>query len=177
MGGISAYAIPEILPEVSGLSQENDLITLMAITQFGHRFVLWPHRWNTLQLDCTLDWKLVPFSEASAEQLPDEFGVYAFLIQPQIASLNLTYLMYVGKTDRTFRERFREYLRERDSGKIRPKLLKILPQYPDHLFFAYAAAPSGYSPADLETALLHAFVPPGNDQLDAEFTRADKAFL
>jgi hypothetical protein len=85
--------------------------------------------------------------------------------------------MYIGKTDRNFRDRFREYLRERDSGQIRPKLLKILPQYPGHLFFAYAEVPVGHSPKDVETALLHAFVPPGNDQLDAEFTRADKAFL
>ena len=159
------------------MSQENDLITLTAITRFGHRFVLWPDRWNALQLGYPLDWKIVPFSEASASQLPEEFGVYAFLIQPQIANLSLTYLMYVGKTDRTFRDRFREYLRERDSGQIRPKLLKILPQYPNHLFFAYAVVPTGYSPAAVETALLHAFVPPGNDQLDAEFSRADKAFL
>lgn len=159
------------------MSQYNDLINLDAINRYGHRFVLWPHRWANLQLACNLDWKVVPFSEASEALLPLALGVYAFLIRPQLASLDLTYLMYVGKTDRTFRERFREYLRERDSGQIRPKLLKILPQYPDHLFFAYAEVPAGHSAKDVETVLLRAFVPPGNDQLDAEFMRADKAFL
>jgi hypothetical protein len=120
---------------------------------------------------------MVPFADSSETLLPPALGVYAFLVRPQLASLDLTYLMYVGKTDRTFRERFREYLRERDSGEIRPKLLKILPQYPAHLFFAYAEVPAGYSAGDVEKALLRAFVPPGNDQLDAQFMRADKAFL
>lgn len=159
------------------MPQYNDLIALEAITRYGHRFVLWPDRWAKLQLACNLDWSIVPFSEASETLLPLALGVYAFLIRPQLVGLDLMYLMYIGKTDRTFRERFREYLKERDSGQIRPKLLKILPQYPDHLFFAYAEVPAGHSAKDVETALLRAFVPPGNDQLDAEFMRADKAFL
>ena len=159
------------------MSQHNDLIALDAIARYGHRCVLWPDRWSGLQLTCSLQWQIVPFTEASAASLPDTLGVYAFLIRPKLASLDLAYLMYIGKTDRTFRERFKEYLRERDSDQIRPKLLKILPQYPDHLYFAYAAVPPGHSSRDVEIALLHAFVPPGNDQLDAEFTRADKAFL
>jgi hypothetical protein len=84
--------------------------------------------------------------------------------------------MYVGMTNRPLRQRFSEYLQERDSDHIRPKLLRILPLYGEHLFFAFAAAPSGHTPEAIEAQLLAAFIPPGNDQINAHVNRIRKAF-
>jgi hypothetical protein len=68
-----------------------------------------------------LSWSLYPFSEASRDQIPQQQGVYAFLIVPAIAgNLSVAYLMYIGETDRTLRTRFGEYLREARSERIRP---------------------------------------------------------
>jgi hypothetical protein len=83
----------------------------------------------------------------------------------------------VGETERTLHDRFAEYLIEAKSDKIRPKLLRILPLYPDHLMFACAPIPAGVAPKNIESALLEAFLPPGNDQVPATVRRPRKAFL
>ena len=70
-----------------------------------------------------LTWSLFPFQDASRSQIPNAPGVYAFLIVPNIAgNLNVSYLMYIGKTDRPLRQRFAEYLLEAKSDRIRPNL-------------------------------------------------------
>jgi len=159
------------------MSQENDLIAGALLTYHKHEVVLWPDRWGALRLPTDLIWTTVPFSAESTSAIANAPGVYAFVIQPKTSLTLLTsYLMYVGKTDRTLSQRFREYLRERDLGNIRPKLLRILPLYGEHLFFAFAPVPTGYSPADIETALLEAFIPPGNDQINVHVNRIRKAF-
>jgi hypothetical protein len=124
-----------------------------------------------------LAWVTLPFKDSSRPSVPDAPGVYAFLVVPNIAgNLNVSYLMYIGKTDRPLRRRFVEYLREAQSNKIRPKLLRVLPLYSDHLVFACATTPTGTSPKDVEAALLTAFSPPGNDQIPGTVGRARKAF-
>jgi hypothetical protein len=84
--------------------------------------------------------------------------------------------MYIGETGRTLRERFAEYLVEARSDKIRPKLLRILPLYPDHLVFACAPLPANIAPKDVESALIEALLPPGNDDVPATVRRPRKAF-
>ena len=159
------------------MPQLNDLISGAMLTTHRHEVVLWPERWAALQLPANLTWTVLPFSPQSAPTISDSAGVYAFLVRPQCAlTLETSYLMYVGKTDRQLRQRFREYLRERDSGQIRPKLLRILPLYGQHLFFAFAPIPMGYTTTAIESALLTAFIPPGNDQIDAHVNRIRKAF-
>ncbi len=136
-----------------------------------------PRLWSSLSLAQTLSWSLFPFNDSSRSSIPDQQGVYAFLILPVIAgNLNVSYLMYIGETERTLRDRFGEYLLEARSDKIRPKLLRILPLYPDHLVFACAPLPLGIVPRDLESALIEAFLPPGNDDVPATVRRPRKAF-
>ena len=159
------------------MPQVNDLIDGAQLTTHTHEFTLWPRQWTPLQLPPGLQWTVVPFSALSTDAIADVPGVYAFVIRPQTPlTFETSYLMYVGKTDRPLAVRFREYLRERDSGEIRPKLLRILPLYDRHLFFAFTPVPAGSTPAGVEAALLSAFIPPGNDQIDAHVNRIRKAF-
>ena len=141
--------------------------------------MLFVEGWKTYQQK-TFDnakWTTRIFRKETAKHIPEKPGVYAFLILPNAAGdLNVSYLMYVGETDRTLRERFREYLREARSDKIRPKLLRVLPLYPDHLFFACCPLPIDVAPTAVEAALLQAFLPPGNDQVPASVRRPKRAF-
>lgn len=158
------------------MTQFADLEASGEMMMHSHKMIMVPRLWSALSIP-SLSWTAYPFRDASQSQVPAQPGVYAFLIAPNAAgNLNVSYLMYIGETDRTLRERFKEYLRESRGDRIRPKLLRILPLYPDHLFFACAPLPSDVSPRDVEAALLEAFLPPGNDQVPASVRRARKAF-
>ena len=98
--------------------------------QHSHLMVMVPGRWSSFSQRALppLAWSAFPFKPASRARIPNQQGVYAFLIAPNIAGdLKVSYLMYIGQTDRTLRQRFAEYLREARSDNVRPKLLRILP--------------------------------------------------
>src|SRR5688572_24934743 len=103
----------------------------------SHTMVMMPKLWTAYSGPTPpLSWSAFPFKDASRRHIPDAAGVYAFLVAPNIAgNLNVSYLMYVGETERPLRDRFGEYLREAQEDRIRPKLLRVLPLYPDHLLF------------------------------------------
>lgn len=131
-------------------------------------FMLWPERWQAFAVTCP-EWTVFKYDVGIIETIPDEQGVYAFLVQPQVASnLNVSYLMYIGQTSRTLRQRFREYLLEANRPKGRPLLQLLLNLYKDHLYFACAIVSPPSSPADLEEHLIKAFIPPMNDKLPVE---------
>lgn len=159
------------------MSQYTDLLAVDEMTRHSHEMIMVPRRWSSLSLQQTLSWSVFPFNDGSRSLIPDQQGVYAFLILPGVAGdLNVSYLMYLGETGRTLRERFGEYLVEARSDKIRPKLLRILPLYPDHLVFACAPLPANIVPKDVESALIEALLPPGNDDVPATVRRPRKAF-
>lgn len=159
------------------MSQIVDLIDGETLVRHTHSITLWREKWDELELPAVLDWTVVPFEVASASGISNLPGVYAFVIRPQTQlSLATSYLMYVGMSNRPLRQRFREYIRERESESVRPKLLRILPRYGPHLFFAFSPVPAGTTPREVEQALLSAFIPPGNDQIDAQVNRIRKAF-
>lgn len=159
------------------MPQLNDMIDGLTMVAHTHEHILWPQKWAQLVLPAGLTWTVVPFRATSAPAIATVPGVYAFIIRPQTPlTLSTSYLMYIGKTDRALRARFREYLREQTSDAIRPKLLRILPLYGDHLFFAFSPTPTGATPQVVEQALLTAFIPPGNDRIDAQVNRIGKAF-
>jgi hypothetical protein len=159
------------------VSQYTDLLAVDEMMRHSHEMIMLPRLWSSLSLQQTLSWSTFQFNDSSRSLIPDQQGVYAFLILPKIGGdLNVSYLMYIGETSRTLRERFGEYLLEARSDKIRPKLLRILPLYPDHLAFACAPLPTDIVPKDVESALISAFLPPGNDDVPATVRRPRKAF-
>ena len=162
------------------MSQYTDLAASDEMGRHTHQMIMVPRFWSACVVGtgaAPLSWSVFPFENTSRELIPDTHGVYAFLIAPRVGGdLNVSYLMYIGQTERTLRERFADYLLEAKSDRIRPKLLRILPLYPDHLLFACAPLSDDVSPKDVEAGLLEAFLPPGNDQIPATVSRARKAF-
>lgn len=141
-----------------------------------HSFMLWPHRWKSYHSSIHFHWTIYPFEKQSIPQIPDKAGVYAFLIQPRIASLDVSYLMYIGQTKRSLRKRFQEYLREATSQSGRPKVLMLLDLYKGFLYFSCATLNASTSLKSIEDELLNAFIPPMNEQYPAEVRRVIAAF-
>ena len=130
----------------------------------GHdyTFFLWPRQWTNYNLSGPFNWEIHPFQQDKADKIPIEPGIYSFIIQPGIADhAHCSYLMYMGMTERSLRERFKEYFREkRNIERGRPKILKLLHVYQDYLHFCCSAITETEGIEDIENALLKVFVMP-----------------
>lgn len=142
-------------------------------TEYRETFLLWRKKWKDHNLTIPLVWKAFPFSSDSINSIPDEPGVYAFCVEPSIFNdFKPCYLMYIGETSRTLRQRFREYLREASNSDAgRGKIYMTLNLYEDHLYFYCAPLQTGIEPKDVEKELLQTFIPPNNDKLPVEVGR------
>jgi excinuclease UvrABC nuclease subunit len=142
-----------------------------------HKLILWPARWQAYKCRASLRWQVFPFDESIANQIPDQPGVYAFCIQPNVADLDASYVMYIGKTERSLRTRFREYLREAQSPSGRPRLTDmLLNPYRSFLYFICAVLNPQTIPGEIEEDLLDTFMPPMNTELPAEVRQIVNAF-
>ena len=131
----------------------------------GHtwRFTLSPILWGKLDLPQPLNWIHSKFDRASVRQIPDDkIGVYAFVLEPNIANLNVGYLLYIGETrNQNFRTRFRQYLRhQREVKTKRPLVKQMLTIWPDHLNFYYSPIDDRDIIQSIEEKLIAAFKPP-----------------
>ena len=157
----------------------NDLIAAPnRLIGHDYTFVLWPQQWAAYNLSDPFNWEIHPFQRDQVEKIPSDPGIYSFVIQPRVAAHpHCSYLMYVGKTERPLRERFREYFNERQKVETgRPKIVRLLNQYQDYLHFCCSAITETDRISEIEEALLNAFIPPCNDQYPAAIHRPMKAF-
>lgn len=126
-------------------------------------FLLYPDFWidKGKKLPQKLVWKRRKFVAKNIDSVPNTKGVYAFVVVPKYDNFFETrYLFYVGKTNRTLRQRYREYLREKaGKGKPRKKVFKMLNQYDGCLHFYYAEIASSAIVDVSEESLLNVFVP------------------
>lgn len=133
------------------------------------KFFLHPKYWSdeNNQLPINLVWKKIEFTSFNKSKIPQKKGVYAFVVIPEYANLFETkYLFYTGKTNRTLRERFSEYLSEKEGkGKPRKKVFKMLNQYDGYLHFFFSEIDSEDDVNDCEECLLNTFVPHINVQI------------
>lgn len=131
-------------------------------------FILWPQKWTAYNLPDLFDWEIHPFQPNQIKNIPSEPGIYSFVIQPGIAShAHCSYLMYIGRTERTLRVRFGEYLRDRNNPKSRPKILELLNRYEDYLHFCCVTIEEKKRIMEIESTLINAFQPPCNDRFPA----------
>lgn len=130
------------------------------------RFFLYPKFWTLAsnKLHMTLNWKSVEFRIANLASVPSKKGVYAFTVKPEYSGLFETnYLFYIGKTNRTLRERFKEYVDDQNGkGKPRKKVFGMLKQYKKYLHFYFAEVASTGSVNVVEDKLINTLVPPVN---------------
>lgn len=153
---------------------------------FQQRFVLNPQSWTSFAPTPPLDWRSVRFMPGSVNQVPEERGIYAFVIQFQdhsVLPLALPphgYVMYGGITghvgpSRTLRARFSDYLREQKRGK-RVLISRMLTNWADHLFFHYSVVGAQVELDKLEHALNDAMMPPAvSNDFSAEVRPLAKA--
>ena len=127
-----------------------------------YRFTLSPSLWSSLHIPIQLNWSRVKFEPASASKVPNDLiGVYTFVIEPNIANLDLGYLLYVGMTRQNFRARFRAYLRhQREERTKRPRVQEMLRTWSDHLSFNFAPIDEIEDVKSVEDELIIALKPP-----------------
>jgi hypothetical protein len=99
--------------------------------------------------------------------VPKKSGVYCFVLCPDYPDFFETrYLFYVGKTNRTLWERYKEYLNEEEGkGKPRRKIFEMLKLYKGHLHFYFATISDSLNVDSCEDCLINVFVPPINTQI------------
>lgn len=142
-----------------------------------HRFYLWPKLWFEYapKYALSFNWQVYSLRLDQVGQIPEKPGVYTLIIQPGIAlHPHCSYLAYVGMTDRTLRERFKEYLNEKKRITGRPKLLRLLNKYDKYVYFCCAEINDHSLITQIEDDLIGAWVPPFNDKYPARIRKLIK---
>jgi hypothetical protein len=145
------------------------------------RMILSPVQWAACQLPIKLKWKSVKFSSANSKYVPNgSGGVYTFVVKPDIADHPAcSYLLYVGKADKSFRERYYAYLQDKRLGdkSRRPHVEDMLSKWDGHLWFYYAEIDRQELIPSIEEILLAAYLPPTNKSFPGEVKRALQKFF
>lgn len=142
-------------------------------------FVHSPAMWKEMQLPVPLQWRSVDFSNNARSSVPNESGVYAFMLEPKSAGPpKSAYLLYIGMTgaNRGFRRRYADYLTEKDKDFVRPLLYRMLKRWDGHIRFHYATIADAAMIRRTEEALLNACVPPYNQQFTGRKGRSIQIF-
>lgn len=151
------------LADTSPLSTNGDVAILSAeYASYSQRFILHPTSLNDCQLPCAISWDSVPFEEKSYSQVSEKQGVYAFAFKSKNILLPPhSYILYIGKTDRALRTRFREYIldQKEERPKRRPHVWDFVVKWKDSLCF-YFAEINDQKPEDIERILLDSVIPP-----------------
>lgn len=134
--------------------------------------VLSPPHWRSFAWPHAVNWQAVPFGPTNLTQVPaDQKGVYSFVVKPGIAAHpQCAYLLYVGMVkNQFFRDRFRQYLREREAGELarRIHVTQMLLKWDGFLWFCYAPIDDESAIVPAEDALLAAYLPPCNKDFPA----------
>lgn len=126
--------------------------------------ILNPNLWGKYPNRIPLQWHKIKFSPSELSNVPnDSCGIYSFVIIPDIAGhIACAYLLYIGKTERNFRTRYREYLDDQDWNKKtnRVHIREMLNKWKDHLWFCYAPISQTSLIKQLEKDLINSYLPP-----------------
>ena len=137
------------------------------VLSYDQTFTLWPTGWENYPAPIPLNWKSVKFEKKNRKTIPENQGIYAFFVKPQVADFQChAYLMYIGETgqdsDNNLRKRFSEYFSYKTNHK-RPHIHRLLNKWDGYLYFHYAEIPENVMNLNaLETMLLDTFMPPYN---------------
>jgi hypothetical protein len=142
--------------------------------------LLWPELWkrHKVRKSDPTSWSMEKFLKQNSDKIPRAPGVYAFLIKPMIPEgLDHGVLIYVGKADKSIRDRYMHYLRQAsDPQHGRPVVAMYLHKYEGYLHFAYAEMKSAARPSAFESRLITALIPVVNRQFPAKIRRVVNAF-
>lgn len=141
-------------------------------------FVHSPSMWNQGKLPITLQWQHVKFLEEHLHKVPgDQSGLYAFMLEPSPINIpQSAYLMYIGKTGRSFQERYDDYLKKELRRFGRTLIGRMLNRWYGHLWFYYAPVQQQELINEIEETLINACIPPYNQKFTGTYGPPITAF-
>ena len=150
------------------------------------RIALSPKKLMTEQYQInSLDWDSISYGEEELDRVPnDKRGIYAFVVCHENDVLPTHgYVLYIGiagrDSNRSLRERYRDYLNDRKVIK-REGIARMIGHWHQVLRFYFAPIEDDISSEDLkqlEQQLNSAFMPPfSKGDLDAETKKKMRAF-
>jgi excinuclease UvrABC nuclease subunit len=153
-----------------------DLIDLQDdLRSYQITFNLWKKSWEKNAGIENFEWKTCQFDEKNREKIPSSPGLYSFVVNPCVNNHPHRYLCYIGKTEKSLRNRFGDYLREKEDEKGRPKIVRLLTKWDGFLEFSYVLLDRG-NLKSLESLLIDIFLPPCNPQVSTKIYRITGAF-
>lgn len=158
------------------MCQVNDLINEQDdLSTYLFQHYLYPNYWEIINGLPNYPWKSIAFNENNLHLIPNEPGIYSFVINPGKVNHPQRYLGYIGKTERTLQIRYRDYLREANNPRGRPKVLRLLNKWQNYIDFCYFVYQEN-NIGDIEDNLISAFVPVFNSDYEARINRIINAF-
>ena len=124
-----------------------------------------PARWGAVAGRERLRWERFDFDAGAVDTIPQHPGFYCFFLGPPPDGLPpVGYPLYLGKTERTLRQRYREYLREQAAGEGRTHVRKFLDVFEGELAFLCTTFNGTHDEVmAMERALLDALMPAYSD--------------
>lgn len=160
------------------MSTETDIATIAFAAYHRVEMNFYPTAWNSV-VDTPRDWEINDFPPNPKNLIPQEPGVYAFIVEPSIFSLQpANGLLYIGKATNLY-QRISAYIHEiekEQSKTKRPYIWKMLNVWSGHLKYYHTITPSEAEAKKLETNMIKAFRPPFNNSYDAETSQQVRAF-
>ncbi|MEO5912540.1 MAG: hypothetical protein ABIP95_16770 [Pelobium sp.] len=145
------------------MAYDLDFVEMAEVKFHVRKFFLHPKSWEdpVNQISFSINWTSVKFEETNKDSIPRSKGVYAFSVKPEYLGLFETnYLFYIGKTNRTLRERFAEYVADaKGKGKPRAKVFHMMKMFSDYLHFNFAPLNTTLEVNLAEDQLINTFVP------------------
>lgn len=130
--------------------------------EYQIRAIIWPSRWKSVDIERVPKWTEVKFGNDTAKCVPKTPGIYAFCIaiDCKMAPRNVV-VAYIGKSEKSLQDRFRNYLSERKWGSRRNHIRRLLKHWGNDLYFIYwSISDTSCDLKEIELALNDAIVPP-----------------
>lgn len=155
-----------------------NVMDLAYIESHKVNMMFYPEAWDNAPV-IELDWTELDFPPNPRNLIPQEPGVYAFVIEPSLFSLEpVNGLFYVGKATNLY-QRISAYISELSKDFIdtrRPLVWKMLNQWNGRIKYYYSTTEDVTRAELIEEEILKALLPPFNRQFDAETSQVMRAF-
>ena len=147
-----------------------------------HSFYLSMKSWRKFKSRYSLVWDKVKFDPSNQSSVPQERGIYAFVLELSQTKLPPHgYILYVGitgdKSNSNLYKRYGQYILNHRNQDGRPAVYYMMDNWSDDLFFHFVPLSNPtIDLAKLERDFINAVLPPVNKRdIDAKITSAKAA--
>lgn len=155
-----------------------DVRDLAFIKSHNVEIMFYPEAWDSVE-NIPMSWSCEDFPPSPRSIIPDQPGVYAFVVEPDLFSLSAANgLFYIGKAKSLY-QRIGAYTRELRidfSDTKRPRIWLMLDQWNGRLKYYYSVTDHVATAENHEDIMLKALRPPFNKRYDAATSQVMRAF-